>query len=554
MNNDFLLLKLNRAIWVAFLEKNKIEEAINYYECYINNLQVISKNRKLKQLALEEIETSKKIFDEQILEIARNSFNERDYANAVMCYGAYFKYNQNDIEIIKYYIKSLDKIRQYDLELDLLQYLESIVSKDEKIYKFIAEVYSKQQKHQKSIEYLKKYMETCGDFIPANDYNLLGCYYNCLYSDITHNMNDAIEGMKAFEKASDMMPYTKLFAKNGTIMAGKTGNFEVGEKCWKRVLATNNITNDDKYDYAAFCLKNRKFDEWHKYFEARFDKENNATAFPKIDKPKWDGIKDISNSTLLVYFEQGFGDTFLTFGYIPRLVKSAKHVIFVVQNSIYNLLKDNEYGIEVLSQSMATDLSKLNFDYYIPSMSIPIVLKLEDKNLSVGEGYIKSDKNLVEEYKQKYFDNNKLKIGISISGNSNGDKSRDIDVNSLKPLDNLKNVQLYCITKDIPEKEFDIFKHNKVTLLGNSFDDFAKTAAAIENCDLIISTDNCILNLAGALGKKTFGLFNSVNQFRWFDLSGDDVIWFSSVKPFVNQQFNDWKPTVAKIVEEIKEN
>ena len=335
-------------------------------------------------------------------------------------------------------------------------------------------------------------------------------------------------------------------------MAGKCGDIEAGAQAWKRVHATNSLSNDDKYDYAAFCLKIGDFEGWHKYFEARFDKENGATIFPKINKPKWDGVQDLSNSTLLVRFEQGFGDSFLTYGYVPRLAKIAKHVIFVVQDAIYPLIKDNEYGIEVIPVSQE-NLENMQFDYYIPSMSIPIVMKMTRENISVGAGYIKADESLIQEYKEKYFNNNKFKIGISFSGNASGDKSRDIDIKSLAPyLDTLDGVMIYSLTKDINDDIYSSFKHNTVVTLGNSFDNFAQTAAAIENCDIILTTDNCILNLAGAMGKKTFALFNNPNQFRWFDLSGEDVVWFTSVKPFVNDGYNEWGTSLCKAVEEIK--
>ena len=88
-------------------------------------------------------------------------------------------------------------------------------------------------------------------------------------------------------------------------------------------------------------------------------------------------------------------------GYMSRLVKMAKHVIFVVQDAIYPLLKDNDLGVEVLSKS-STDLSKLKYDCWIPSMSIPVALNLEKDNISVGEGFIK----VKEEEIQKAFDDN----------------------------------------------------------------------------------------------------------------------------------------------------
>ena len=550
--DNFLLLKLNRVVWIAFLEQEKLDEGIRFFETYIMSLNSLKNDKNIKEEVEDEIEVSTALYLNKISELAEKYYNAKDWANAVICYAAYFKYCQDDVSSIKNFIETLDNLKQYDLETDLLEYIERKLSINApQMYKLLAELYAKRNDYKKAVDYCKKYIEIQKE-ISSQDYNLLGCYYNCLFSEITDDINDACAGLEAFEKASDMAPYSKLYAKNGTIMAGKVGDSVRGRKFWDRVLDAGSMTNDDKYDYAAFCLKNADFEGWYEYFEARFDKENNKTQFPKINKPKWDGVKDLSNSTLLVHYEQGFGDTFLMYGYLPRLAKLAKHVIFVVQDSTYALFKDNEYGIEIIPACNA-DLKKIKFDCYIPSMSIPIVLKLKGKDLSVGKGFIKAEENLVNDYKEKYFNNGKFKIGLSVSGNSTGDKSRDIDFSILQPFDELKNVQFYVLTKGVFDSRIEVFKNNKVLNLGNIFEDFSHTAAAIENCDLVISTDNCILNLAGGLGKKTFGLFNYPNQFRWFDLTGEDTIWLTSVKPFVNKEYDRWAPTVAKVVKEIKD-
>lgn len=552
MNNNFLLLKLNRAIWVSYLEQKKIMDAANYYELYRNALlgfKAESESEK-HDLAME-ILFAQGMFLGKIRKIADEFFNKNDYAQATICYAAFYKYEQKNVDVLRNYIKCLDKLEQYDLEIDMLKYLSEIVDDDNDLLKFLAEAYSNKKDYAKAVEYYEKYLKSKND-ISADEYNLLGCYYNSLYSDVSHNTEDAIKSLEYFEKASDMVPSSHLFAKNATIMAGKSNDYQKGRKFWDRLFEINNFTNDDKYDYAAFCLKTQDFEGWHKYFGARFDKENNATQFPKISKPCWNGVKDLSESTLLVRFEQGYGDSFLMYGYLPRLTKLAKHVIFVVQNSIYPLLKNNDYGIEVLPES--TDLSNIKFNYYIPSMSVPTVLKLTKQNISVGEGYIKADDRLIKEYKEKYFNNNKLKIGFSVSGSAVGDKSRDISIKELLPFDKLDNVELYCLTKGINDTDLDCFKSNKIHNIAKSFGNFADTAAAMENCDLIVSSDNVLLNLAGALGKKTYGLFNWENQFRWFDLSGENVIWFTSVKPFVNDKQGNWKYSINNVINEIKNN
>lgn len=547
MDNLFLL-KLNRAVWISYLEQKKVMEAANYFEIYRNALSVFKGSESEIAEAEKEIVYSLDVFLEKVAQLSKKFIDEKDYPQALICCSAYFKHDRKNTENLKYYTECLRQLKQYDLEIEFLHYIESVSKSNNEINKFIAEAYHNKEDYYKAVEYLDKYLNNKKS-VSAEEYNLQGCYYNNLYSDSSKDIEDAKKSLKAFQKAITIKT-TKTFLKNITIMASKCNEYEIGKKAWDEIKKSYTMTNDDKYDYAAFCLKHENFEEWHEYFEARFNKENNSTIFPKLTKPKWNGKKDLSNSTLLVYYEQGFGDSFLMYGYLPRLVKLAKHVIFVVQESIYPLLKDNEYGIEVLPSG--TDISKIKYDYYIPSMSIPIVLKYDRSNLSVGEGYIKADKKLVADYKSKYFSNDKLKIGISLSGSSVGDKNRDITPNNLVLLDKLENVELYCITKDIEDKDFDCFKNNKVINIAKTFKDFSDTAAAMENMDVIISADNVLLNLAGALGKKTFGLFNWANQFRWFDLTGEDTVWYTSVKPFVNDKMNNWEYSVSNIVKELK--
>ena len=129
---------------------------------------------------------------------------------------------------------------------------------------------------------------------------------------------------------------------------------------------------------------------------------------------------------------------------------------------------------------------------------------------------------------------------------------RNIPLEELEPLCKLENTELYLLTLDITEDEYNFCKNNNITILKKDLSNFAQTAAAIENMDIIVSTDNVILNLAGAMGKRTLGLFNWSYEYRWYDLTGEDVGWYTSVKPFINPSINDWQSSVAKVVEEIE--
>lgn len=108
--DNFLLLKLNRSVWVSLLAQEKIIEAVSYYENYINNLALFQNDKKLKEQVLEEIGFSQGLFLSKITSIAEKFIGENDYPNALLCYTAIFKYTQSNTHDLKNYITCLEKM------------------------------------------------------------------------------------------------------------------------------------------------------------------------------------------------------------------------------------------------------------------------------------------------------------------------------------------------------------------------------------------------------------------------------------------------------------
>ena len=386
--------------------------------------------------------------------------------------------------------------------------------------------------------------------LSAEDYNMLGMLYNDLYVNHGRNLEDAFESLEFYLKADEINPLSQKTTRNIALASALVNNTNIAKMYWDKLFKLGGITKEDLLEYSMFCLKIGDFENFYKYYDNRFEVDTYKNIYIKSDKPLWKG-ENLSNKTLLIQSEQGFGDTFLMSGYLTRILKTAKKIIFLAQGEVCSLLKESFKDIEVLPINQ-TDITKLEYDYHIPTMSIPSVLKLTKENISVVGGYLKTNCDLTEKYKEKYFDNDKLKIGFAFMGNIKGKQLRDIPLKEFLPFDNLEKVELYSLTIDIDEKEYKIFKNNKIHVFNDVIKDFSDTASLVENCDIIITSDNCILNLAGALGKKTIGLFNWNYEARWFDLTGKDCGWFTSVKPIVNEEMNNWKPSIEKAIEEVK--
>ncbi len=547
MKDNFLQLILHRAIWIAYLEQDKLSEALFSFEAYKKELLECEE----KEDSEKEILYSNNLLIEKLSQKAAGYFESKNYVNAIMCYKYIFDTKPENTDNIKNYITCLEKLSQFDLQLELSK-LYARRLKNGESYKVLSNAYDKNQEYYKAVEYYNKYLNAENKTkLTSADYNLLGCHYFNAYVKKAQMPDDAKNALKYFQLALEGNPSSKAYLKNAIVAAMKAKDYSVEKKCWDEYLKRGYASKDDEFTYCASCMRNGDIKEWAKYYGSRFEK-NEPTIYPKINKPEWSGKEDLSNSTLLVHYEQGYGDNFLMFGYMPKLVKMAKHVIYYIQNNAYELVKNNELGVEIVCHNMEPDVNKLNFDYHVPCMSLPVVLDLDKTNISVGGGYIKPSAELVSQFKNKYFNNNKFKIGIAFEGVAANNK-RDIPFENLLSLDKLENVQLYCLTKDVDDEKLKAFKHNKVINVAKDFNNFADTAAAIENTDIVLSSDNCILNLAGAIGKKTIGVFNYHYEFRWYDLTGETCGWFDSVKPIVNNEYNDWSLSIQKALDLIKQ-
>ena len=207
--------------------------------------------------------------------------------------------------------------------------------------------------------------------------------------------------------------------------------------------------------------------------------------------------------------------------------------------------------------SAGSGMGKIDHDFHIPLMDTPFLMKESPKKMYQSGGYLKTDRKKEQAFKSKYINKNKkIKIGIAYHGTKESIlTNRDISVKKFLPLFELKGVEFYSFQADKYAEELkQLDKNIKIKDLGKHFKDFEDTACAINSMDLIVSTDNVVMNLAGALGVKTYGLFNVFSESRWYKTEGEDVGWYKSVRPFRAKTFNDWDNLMTDVKQAIIED
>ena len=78
-------------------------------------------------------------------------------------------------------------------------------------------------------------------------------------------------------------------------------------------------------------------------------------------------------------------------------------------------------------------------------------------------------------------------------------------------------------------------------------DDLEETAALIAALDLVISVDNTMVHLAGAMGKACWTLLTHVPDWR-YGVAGGTMPWYPSLRLFRQSSDRTWPPVVSAVV------
>ena len=433
---------------------------------------------------------------------------------------------------------------QFDLALDFLKFYEEKESNLPLKLLTLGNFYNlKLKDYKKAIKYYEHYLKI--DETKSVIYTILASLYAKAYGDLS--LEDQV---RYFEKAYKLKPNDRLVLHGLAFGYEKLKNLKMANKFYEKLIQ-NNPTETDFYNYGAFLISCGEFESGHNYFTHRFSTgdKNLEYPIPYAPEKRWNLKSDISDKVLLIHYEQGFGDTFMYCRFVPMMKNLAKQVIFVVQDSLYDLIKNSKIisdGVMVVSECQSENLE---YDLHMALLDTPFVLKISAQNLPLCEKYLEVEDDKVKGYADKYLNkSNRIKVGICLHGNKNANyKGRDFELSKMQELFNLKDVEFYLLTED---KETEI---QNLIPLGETFETFTDTACAVKNMDVVLSTDNVILNLAGSLGVKTLGLFTKYPNFRWFKLSGNDVGWYKSVRPVQIEDFDCNSALVSNLINYISD-
>jgi tetratricopeptide (TPR) repeat protein len=496
---------------------NKLDEAHQY----------LKEAKKIRSDSPEIYNNLGKLFDRQ-----------QKYSKAVNQYKKAIQLKSDYFEAYFNLGNTLRKIKKYRLALNSYKIAININPNVPEVYLHIGITLEKQKKLAEAIAIFQQLIDKFPGFMEG--YNKLGLIYKK-----TDQFNKAELILKRGINKNDK--YVRLYGNLANTLQ-REGKYSEALTYYNKAIQMEPDYHEAIFSRSLLYLLLGKFETGWQDYEHRW--KLHGISKRKFKVPEWNG-QNIEDKTLLLWAEQGLGDTIQFIRYVPKIKERVDRLIIECQPSLRSLFKSIS-GIDQIVDG--TNNTPVKYDYHLPMLSLPRVFKTREETIPQKIPYLSPDQRARKKIEEKLAIDKKLfNIGIVWSGNPQhgNDHRRTCELFRFKTLKKIEKVQLFSLQKGEAASNLKYNNINWVTGLAPLIDDFSDTAAIIQKLDLVITVDTSVAHLAGALGKRVWILLPYYPDWRWM-LERKDSPWYPTARLFRQNEPGNWNDVFIDLKKELK--
>jgi len=289
-------------------------------------------------------------------------------------------------------------------------------------------------------------------------------------------------------------------------------------------------------------LQHGRYAEGWREFEWRIDIPRFRNTHHTFAKPRWTGER-LDGKTILLYGEQGHGDTLQFLRYLPLVAERGGRIALVVPPLLRGLLS----GLPHVAACVGLADPKPEFDTYASLMSLPHILEHyripPPLTLKIPESGPVNPASTA-----------KLNVGLAWAGSpkQKRDHLRSIPLALWNRLSAVEGVDFTALQMGRPNPNAGNAGHTFHFVCDCvDFEDFAELAAVVAKLDLVIAVDTAVAHLAGSLGKPVWILLSNTMDWRW-GLQGTSTDWYPNARLFRQTAPADWTQVMADVEDALK--
>ena len=401
------------------------------------------------------------------------------------------------------------------------------------------------ERHSAALKEIRRF----GDALAAIDHALALKDYATGHvnrGNVLLDMDRLEDALAAYERGAVLMPDHATAHNNRGLVLGEMGRDEEALAAYETALGHDPEFGLAHWNRALFHLTAGNLREGLRGYEWRWKTPTLGVYKEKRDfaQPLWLGQEDLAGKTILLYAEQGLGDSLQMIRYVERVAALGARIVLELQPALVRLLG----GLPGVAEIITKDDPQPAFDFQCPLMSLPLAFGTELDSIPAPQRYLVSDAARVAEWEATLGPKTGLRIGLVWSGSTihKGDHRRSLalaDFAALLP----EGADLVSLQKEVRAADQPVLDAMpQLRHFGPQLGDMADTAALCELMDVVVAVDTSVAHLAAALGKPVWLLLPVNADWRWLR-DGATSPWYPSMRLYRQQVQGDWAPVLAAI-------
>ena len=319
-------------------------------------------------------------------------------------------------------------------------------------------------------------------------------------------------------------------------------------------IEANPTYGNARSNIAHAYFKVGEFAKSFENFEWRSKSDGNPGKKARFtDRLYWDGKEDLAGKSILLHWEQGFGDMIQCVRYLfwfRQKYPTANIVLETMEalDPLFHQLADpsgfvGEVDAECImpcvNETLINNREKYadrQFDFVYPFYSLPYLYYLEKQSIPMFSAYLHRPpaKQSWNELRDSLRAKKKKIVGLNWAGRpSHGnDRFRSTHLSFLRDLvDSPELADCQFVSFQMGEQRVQIKEmglEDKIVDVVDLIENFCDATMIIHDIDYLVTVDSAYLHLAGAIGTKAIALIAKRSDYRWM-LDRKDSILYPSV-------------------------
>ena len=366
-----------------------------------------------------------------------------------------------------------------------------------------------------------------------------------------HALGDIEEAIENYDRSLELDPKLyKAHHNKGSSLSHK-GETEDAIGAFKAALTLKPNSAETHHLLSCVLMKSGRLEEGLEEYEWRWEMPNSVSDYRNFSQPAWDGITSLQNKSILIWAEQGIGDTINWSSFLPLIESQSKRCILECSAKLVPLLSRSFPGIEVRPEDRSHDADRDDFDLHLPMGSLYRQLLPVITEETQSTAFLTPDFERVNYWKERLRslgDGPYIGIGWKSAKMSPDRANNYAPLAEWSPLFALPNVTFVNLQyKDFEndlkmiKDEFNVTVHNFEDL--DLFNDLDEVAALSQALDIVVTPKIAVTYTSAAVGTDT--ILVNWRQSDWSHALSNPA--GPSVTIFERNTWEPWKPIFQTI-------